>query len=169
MYVFISGPSGVGKTTVTNELVRRGQIAYDIDNVPGLARLELRDTGEPSEWPKGYIDWGKYAWNVQPAVLDEVLSRHKSLFLSGIFGNQPDFYHKFGKLIVLTVDPDQYLHQMRTRPYRGYNDDEINIQQRVAKYAGKIQQFTESGFIPVDNFRPVEQTVDEILRIVYEN
>lgn len=170
MKVFITASSGVGKTSVTNELTHRGFTAFDTDHVPGMARLELRKTKEPVDWPKsGFIDWKKYEWNIQPAILEEVLAKDETVFLSGICSNQGEFYHKFGKLIVLTVDPEEYLRRMRSRPYRGANDDEVNIQQRVGKYASKLQQFIDTGFIPVDNSGPVEQTVDGILRIVHED
>ena len=169
MKVFITAQSGVGKTTVTDELVRRGYTAFDTDNVPGMARLELRETGQPVEWPvSGYIDWKKYGWNIQGGVLDEVLSRGETVFLSGICGNQDEFYSKFDKLVVLTVEHDEYLRRMRTRPHRGASDEEINIQQRIGKYATKLQQFIDSGFVTVDNSGAVEQTVDQILSIVYE-
>ena len=169
MKVFISGPSGVGKTTVTNELSHRGYTALDTDNVPGLARLELRETGEPAKWPKsGFVDWKKYGWNIQPGVLNEILTENESLFLSGICGNQNEFYDKFDKLIVLAVGPEEYLRRMRTRPYRGANDDEINIQQRIGKYEEKLQQFINSGFTPVNNSDSIEWVVDEILRIAHE-
>lgn len=168
MRVFITGVSGVGKTTVTQELARRGFTAYDTDEIPGLARLELRATGEPVDWPTGQIDWGKYAWNIIPEVLEEILSQEENIFLSGVCGNQDLFYNKFGKLIVLTVDPETHLHRMRSRPYRGSNDDEINIQQRVAKYEVMLQRFLDSGFIPVDNSDTAAKTADNILRIINE-
>jgi len=170
MKVYISAPSGVGKTTATNELAHRGYPAFDTDYIPGLARLEIGETGQPAEWPtSGYVDWKKYAWNIQPMLLNTLLVENKILFLSGICGNQQQFYNKFDKLIVLTVGPEEYLRRMKTRPYRGANDDEINIQQRVRKYATKIQQFIDDGFTPIDNSGPVQNTVDEILNIIYEN
>lgn len=168
MKVYITGLSGVGKTTVTQELTRRGFTAYDTDEVPGLARLELRETGQPVDWPTGHIDWGKYAWNITPEILEETLSQDETMFLSGVCGNQDEFYNMFGKLIVVTVDSETHLHRMRSRPYRGSNDDEINIQQRVAKYDVMLQKFLDSGFIPVDNSDTAAKTVDNILRIIKE-
>lgn len=54
MKVFISASSGVGKSSVINELVDRGYTAYDADNRDlHLTRLEVRGTGEPVEWPIG--------------------------------------------------------------------------------------------------------------------
>ena len=169
MKVFITGSSGVGKTTVTDELSRRGYNALDTHNVPGMARLEIRETGRPTKWPKaGLIDWKKYSWSLQPAVLDKVLSLHETLFLSGVCGNQNEFYHKFDKRIVLTINPEEYLRRMRSRTRRGINDDEVNILSRLQKYSEKEQQFLNNGFIPVDKSGLVELTVNKILDIVNE-
>lgn len=167
MHVFISGPSGIGKTTVTDELARRGYNAFDTDNVPGMARLEVQDTGEPAEWPaSGFVDWKKYGWSIQPAVLEELLSSNENVFLSGICHNQPDFYHKFGKLIVLTTDINEYERRMRARPYRGANDDEVNIKRRIEKYPTMINRLLDSGFIPVDHSDTPQDTVNTILQLI---
>ena len=168
MHVFISGSSGVGKTAVINELAERGYAAFDTDHVPGLARLELSATGEPVDWPEsGYIDWEKYAWNIQAPVFEELITNKNDLILSGICHNQAQFYDKFDRLIVLTVAPEEYLRRMRERPYRGANDDEINIKQRVNRYATKLQQFIDAGFTPVSNTGSPAKTADEILRIAH--
>lgn len=165
MHVYITATSGVGKTTVTDELRARGYTAYDTDNVPGLTRLEIKETGEPAEWPKGYVDWSYYSWNLQQEMLDEVLNSSESVFLSGLCGNQPDFYTRFGKLIVLTIDPEEHERRLRNRPAREAGDDEQNIQERLRKYPMLLQRFLDSGAILVDNSGSVERTVDEILRM----
>lgn len=170
MHVFISGPSGIGKTTVTDELARRGYNAFDTDMVPGMARLEIQETGAPAVWPTGgYVDWKKYGWSIQPEVLDNLLSNNENVFLSGICHNQPDFYHKFGKLIVLTADIDEYARRMRTRPYRGANDDEVNILQRIEKYPIMINRLLDSGFIAVDHSGSPEETVNTILELIQKD
>ncbi len=172
MNVYISAPSGVGKTAVTEELARRGYAACDTDQVPGLTRMELRETGEPIDWPKDdIIDWKKYGWHIQGDVLDDLLIKNEkeNLFLSGYCGNQPDFYHKFSKLIVLTVDsPEEYLRRQRTRPYRANNDSEAAIQKRLGTYQTRISELIQAGFTPVDNSGTPAQTADKILRMVNE-
>lgn len=170
MHVFITAPSGIGKTTVTNELASRGYAAFDTDYVPGLARLELRETGEPVDWPEtDTIDWKKYGWNIQSDVLDEVLAQSETVFLSGICGNQDEFYHRFGKLIVLTLNsPEEYLRRQQTRPRNSSNDSPAAIQRRLGNFQEKIQQFVDAGFIPVDNSGTPVQTADKILQIVHE-
>ena len=50
MNVLITGSSGTGKSTVIKELKRRGYTAIDGDEEPGLSRLEIQETGEPTDW-----------------------------------------------------------------------------------------------------------------------
>ncbi|MEO6513673.1 MAG: AAA family ATPase [Candidatus Saccharimonadales bacterium] len=168
--ILITGSSGVGKSTVIQELGRRGYIAIDGDAEPGLARLEIRETGEPVEWPKGFVDWHAYSWNLQEPVLKRALSRDETMFLGGIYGNQPDYYHLFDKLIVLDVTPEEHLRRLDTRPTRPVGDDNQNIQDKLGKYPILMKRFLDSGFVPVYASGNVAQTVDRILELVeHEN
>jgi dephospho-CoA kinase len=167
MKVFISASSGVGKTAVITELMSRGYTAYDADDRDlRLTRLEISATGEPAEWPTGYVDWHYYAWNADENRLKELLATDDTVLIAGFLGNQEKLYHYFDKLIVLSVNSGEHERRLRTRPKRDFGDDEKNIQQRLEKYATHMAKLVDSGFIPVDNSGPVTLTVDRIQRIV---
>ena len=51
----VTGRGGAGKSTVAEELKRRGYAAFDGDDLPGLSRSEDAVTGEPVK-----IDYSKY-------------------------------------------------------------------------------------------------------------
>ena len=163
MKVLITGSSTVGKSTVARELQLRGYTAIDGDEEPGLARLEVKATGEPTEWPTGYVDWSYYSWNLQEPVLKKVLARDDTVFLVGISGNQPNFYPLFDKLIVLTVNQEEYARRLKNRPRREAGDSDENMQDRLQKYPILLQRFLDSGAIAIDASGTTDQTVDTIL------
>lgn len=167
MKVFITASSGVGKTAVVEELQQRGYTAYDADDRSlKLTRLEVRETSEPVEWPKGYVDWHYYSWNADKDRLKELLASDDTVFIAGFLGNQEELYHYFDKLIALTIGPQEHERRLRTRPKREYGDDEQNIQRRLHKYSEHMAKFVTSGFIVIDNSGPVDQTVDQIEQLV---
>lgn len=167
MKVFITASSGVGKTAVVGELNNRGYTAYDADdpNVH-LTRLEVKKTGEPVEWPEGYVDWDYFAWNANEERLKELLASNETVFVSGFLGNQKKLLHYFDILIALTIDPQEHERRLRSRPKRKVGDDEQNIQRRIQKYSAQMAKFVTGGYIIVDNSGPVEQTVDKIEQLL---
>ena len=170
MKVFVTASSGVGKSAVIDELAKRGLTALDADDrTLNLTRLEVKETGEPVDWPKGYVDWHYYSWNASEERLTQLLENDETVFLGGLLGNQEELYHYFDKLIALTINPEEHLRRLHSRPKRDVGDDEKNIQRRLDKYGEHMAKFITSGFITVDNSGPVERTVDEIVRIIHEN
>lgn len=167
MKVFITASSGVGKSAVVNELVSRGYSAYDADDEGlNLTRLEIRETGEPVDWPAGYVDWSYYAWNADERRLKELLASDQIVIIAGFLGNQENLYHWFDKLIALTVNPEEHEQRLRTRPKREFGDDDKNNKGRLTKYPIHMAKFIASGFITVDNSESVAKTVDEIQEII---
>ena len=103
MKVFITGTSGVGKTTLIDELARRSYVAFNTDDIPGATRLEIKATGQAVEWPTGYVDWQKYAWNWQDAKLKELLSSADLVFIGAIVGNWTVYASLFDKIFVFLL------------------------------------------------------------------
>jgi dephospho-CoA kinase len=169
MKVFITASSGVGKSSVIDELIKRGYTAYDADNRDlHLTRLEIKETGKPVDWPKGYVDWSYYSWNADEDRLKELLETDDTVFVAGFLGNQEKLYHYFDKLLALTIDPPEHERRLRARPKREVGDDEQNIQRRLEKYPTHMAKFMATGFVTIDNTGPLNRTVDYIQQIVGE-
>lgn len=169
MKVFLTASSGVGKTAVISELIKRGYTAYDADNRDlYLTRLEVAETGEPAEWPEGFVDWHYYSWNADENRLNELLAVSETVFIAGLLGNQEKLYHYFDKLIALDVNPEEHERRLRARPKREFGDDEQNIQRRLEKYSMQMAKFKASGFVVVNNSSSVPSTVDQIRKVINE-
>ena len=166
MKVLITGSSGVGKSTVIAELAKRGFTAVDGDEEPDLSRLEVTATGEPTDWPDKFVDWSYNSWNFNEQILKKVLARNETVFLGAFNGNQTEYYNLFDRLIVLTVDPEEHLRRMLSRPRQSVNDGPENVTERVKKYPILLQRLLDSGAIPVDSSSTPDKTVDAILKVI---
>jgi dephospho-CoA kinase len=167
MKILITGSSTVGKSSVVRELQKLGFTAIDGDEEePTLVRLEVMETGEPVAWPMGYIDWSQYSWNLQQPALDEALARDDTVFLAGIFGNQPAYYHLFDKIFVLTVERDNYKERLDGRPRREAGDDERNMADRLRKYPAMLKRLISQGAVPVSNDGEPRETAARIVELL---
>lgn len=168
MKVFITGRAGAGKSAVIKELQIRGLTAYNTDDIPGTTRLELKATGEVSDWPIGYVDWQKYSWNWQEKAIKSLVSSDGTVFIGAIVGNWRDFLPIFDLTIVLTVAPDVLKKRRLTRNTHEFAQDKRNVEEAIIK-ASTPEEFISTGAIPIDSNRPIEQIVDDILKYVNDD
>lgn len=153
----IDGVSGAGKTTVCEELVRRGYKAIEADEV--LAGFIDPVTGLPTDdhssenW---HWDKTKFDTMVQDAGLQD-------LFVCGGAINKPDFLHRFNKIFTLHLDDktlkDRLLH--RTNNDYGKKPEELAFQ--LKENARTVQYATERGAVLIDGNKPLDRIVDEII------
>ncbi len=159
MNYLIEGVSGTGKTTVCEELKKRGYNAIDADEE--LAYYGDPKTGEPTEKSPSNWIWKKDKTH-------EILSGEskKPVFICGGAMNQNEFTHHFKKTFVLSIDDETLKHRLlnRTNNDFGKHPDELALQ--LEWNAGAIRNAKQKGAIIIDATRPVKVVVDEILSYV---
>lgn len=166
MKTLITGRPGTGKSTIARALVEQGYNAYDLEEIPGAVRLEIKATGEPADWPSGFVDWNHYAWNIQATVLKDLLEQQgeKDVYVAVSATNQSRFYQLFDRLFVLTVDsPDTLRHRLETRNVHEFNQGPENISRAVQKYTERTQELIDEGLMPIDNSQPLDAVVAAIV------
>lgn len=166
MKTLITGRPGTGKSTVAQALIERGYNAIDLEEVPGAVRLEYAATGQPAKWPEGFVDWSKYAWNIQAKVLEDLLEKQgeNDVYVAVSASNQSRFYDLFDKLFVLTVDnPETLKHRLETRNVHEYNQGPENIARAVQKYTERTGELIAAGLLPLDNSRPLDLVLEDIV------
>lgn len=162
----ITGRPGTGKSEVTKALAERGYNAHDLEEVPGIVRLEVKATGEPTDWPEGYVDWDYYAWNIHGGNLEKFLGAQgaKDVFVSVSATNQSQFYHLFDKVFALVVsDPQEHRRRLKSRNVHEFGQTDENIERNIAASAQKTAKYIADGAIAVDNARPVDIVVNDIV------
>lgn len=167
---FITGVSGIGKTSVTRELQKRGFAAFDIEETNGLCYWVNKQTGKPSDsWERGNKEWfNEFAWVCNISKLEETIAKHNDdpLFLSGVTSNQQQFLHLFDKIFLLKAPEPVFLKRMKVRgqagkSHFGYNQTERDI--ALDWYQRFEKELVDYGAIEIDASQPIKSVVDQIV------
>jgi adenylate kinase family enzyme len=162
----IEGVSGSGKTTVAEELQRRGHHVVHGDRE--LAYRGDPKTGEPLPGPApesatDSVAWGHEHWiwdvdKVRSLVADR---RHAKTFFCGGARNLHRFIDLFDAVFVLDVDSDTLNRRLAARP-----DDEFGAKPGERDLIRRLHATKEDipkGGIVIDATAPIERVVDAIL------
>ena len=151
----IEGVSGTGKTSVCDELIRRGhhaihgdrELAYQGDPITGQA-LE----GFAHEHHVWYVD------KVRALVADR---SHPASFFCGGSRNFARFIDLFDGVFVLEADIGTLNRRLSERP-DGEWGGRASEREFVARLHATKEDVPKTG-VAIDATRPIEQVVDEIL------
>ncbi len=153
----IEGASGTGKTTVCQELQKRGYRAVEADE--DIAHYADPKTGLPTD---EHIQ-DNWIWNKEKFTKATEQGSGAPVFICGGAMNQNEFEHHFTKIFTLHVDDETLKHRLLTRtnnPF-GKHPDELA---RQLEWNNKIAQHaTQSGTVLIDTARSVNEVVDAIL------
>ena len=150
----IEGVSGSGKTTVCDELLRRGHHAIHGDRE--LAYAGDPATGEPVE-RGGHAN---HLWDVDRVRAIVGDRSHSMSFFCGGSRNFPRFRDLFDAVFVLEVDRDTLLSRLARR-----SQDEFGGRPSERELVLRLHATGEDvprGGIGIDANRPVARVVDEI-------
>jgi hypothetical protein len=161
----IEGVSGTGKTTVAEELERRGYHVIHGDRT--LAYVGDPETGEPRDGPpEGVTDplmWGQQHWiwpvdKVKALVADR---SHPVTFFCGGSRNFHRFIDLFDGVFILEVDRETLYRRLAARPEDEFggrpHEREIVLRLHATK-----EDIPRAGVI-IDATQPLARVVDEIL------
>lgn len=152
----IEGVSCTGKTSVCNELQRRGYQAINGDT--DLAYQGDPETGAPSH---GHSH-EHHIWRIE-TVEALVANRDEPVtFFCGGSRNFPKFIHLFDRVLILDIDERTLLRRLDERP-----DDEFGAQADERALVIRLHQTKEdlpSGVL-IDATQPLSDVVDQILRL----
>jgi broad-specificity NMP kinase len=154
----IDGVSCAGKTTVCDELQRRGHHAIHGDRE--LAYWGDLKTGEPVD--SGADEHRTWMWDVEK-VRDLVADKsHAATFFCGGSRNSGRFIDLFDGVFVLEVDLDTLNRRLAARP-----ESEWGGTASEGESFARLQHETKEGLpenaIPIDATAPLSSVVDTIL------
>jgi hypothetical protein len=162
----IEGVSGTGKTTVAEELQRRGYHVIHGDRE--LAYYGDPRTGEPLDWPRhertaDTIAWGNKHWiwpvdRVKSLVGDQ---RDAISFFCGGSRNHHHFIDLFDRVFVLEVDLDTLDRRLAGRPEDEFGGRPIERELIVRLHATK--EDVPKNAVSIDATAPITRVVDDIL------
>jgi len=162
----IEGVSGSGKTTVAEELQRRGcHVVHGDRELAYHGDPETGDAAEGAAAGEGFdeVAWrhGRWIWNVDK-VRSLVADRtHEETFFCGGSRNHPRYIDLFDKVFALEVD----LETLKRR-VSGRADDEFGAKPGEWAMLARLhatQEDIPKRAVSIDAARPIARVVDEIL------
>src|SRR3954462_4909253 len=151
----VEGLSGTGKSSVYDELIRRGYEAVSSDRA--WAYNADPDTGLPG----GAARHDTFMWDEQKAVSALESAEPEVLFVCGSSRNRDRFLPYFTKVFNLRIDEDTMRRRLaeRTNNDFGKRPEEVELMLRLNRSGER-----PAGAIDVDATRPLPQVVDKLLR-----
>jgi shikimate kinase len=132
--------SGVGKTTVLDELRRRGRSTVDTD-YGGWER------------PRGVWDEERMA---------RLLAGNRDVVVSGTVSNQGRFYDRFEHVVLLSAPVDVLLDRCRRRTNNPYGRS-AGDQEEIRRYVREVEPLLRRGaVIELDGRLPVSRLADVV-------
>lgn len=136
--------SGVGKSTLLDELSRRGHLTVD-------------------------TDYG--GWTLPNGLWDEpriagLLTIHRDLFVSGTVENQAMFYESFDHIVLLSAPTEVLIARVSTRTNNPYGRS-LAEQADIRRYVDEIEpRLRATATVELDARRPVIDLADDLERLV---
>ena len=152
----VEGLSGTGKSSVYEELIRRGYKAISADRA--WAYHADPDTGLPG----GPVHHDNFMWDRQKAVSELESPEPELLFVCGSSRNRDRFLPYFMKIFNLRIDDDTMRRRLQER-----TDDDWPLGREGVELMLRLNRSDEkpAGAIDVDAAQPLDQVVDELLRL----
>ena len=167
----ITGVSGTGKSTICNELKKRGYEAYDIDD-GSYAKWVDKATGEVVEFPgEDSVDmheWFKdYRWSIDEDAVADLHQRAETagnpIYLCGSAVGDGEVRHYFSKIFALLIDAETLRHRLmhRTTNEFGKTSDELR---EVIEWHGRFEEKQRAlGSVMIDATQSVGTIVHQIV------
>jgi shikimate kinase len=141
--VLVTGMSGAGKTTVLDELGRRGHLTIDTD----------------------YDGWVGPEGGWDEPRMDQLLAQHLDVIVSGTVENQGKFYDRFEQVVLLSAPLHVLIDRVSRRTNNPYGG---TAQQRaeIAHYVQTVEPLLRRGAtLELDGQQPVSELADAIERL----
>ncbi|MCU7730764.1 AAA family ATPase [Actinoplanes sp. KI2] len=142
--VLVTGMSGVGKSTVLEELSRRGYFVVDTD----------------------YDGWTSADGTWDEPRMAALLTEREEVVVSGTVDNQGRFYRGFDQVVLLSAPLDVVLGRVASRSNNPYGK---TAEQRaeIERYLHEVEPLLRRGAtVELDGRRPVGELADAVERLL---
>jgi shikimate kinase len=144
--ILITGMSGTGKTTLLDELSRRGHHTVDTD----------------------YGTWTRADGTWDEDQMGRLLDDHKDVVVSGTVENQGRFYDRFDHVILLSAPLEVILQRVTTRTTNPYGRT-AEQQAEIRRYVETVEPLLRRGAsLVLDTREPVAALADRIEALAAE-
>ena len=163
---YVTGISGVGKSSLTKELRRRGVEAFDLDDTE-LCRWKHIVSGEEAYYQTGIgSEWLKaHEYICDCGELEKMLTAYGDtpVFVAGLASNQNEFLHLFDTVFLLHCAEKTFLHRLNTREGNEFAKDRFEQEYILSWYKGFEEKLQRKGALPINTEAPLQDIADEVL------
>lgn len=149
--------SGVGKSTVIEELRKRGYRAVDLDR-PEWSEYRRADDSEGGE-----VEW---MWREDEVAELLDLEEGDLLIVSGCASNQGRFYPRLDQVILLSADLDVMRQRLERRTNNEFGKDPAEFARIVADKENVEPRLRRGAHVEIDASQPLDVVVGQILEAV---
>jgi AAA domain-containing protein len=142
--------SGTGKSTVLDELARRGHAVVDTDVGGWIVDIAQSDGSTEPMWDEPRI----------AALLDEHADR--TLFLAGCVANQGRFYHRFHAVVLLSAPEDVMLQRLATRATNDFGKSDAERRAILGDLRAVEPLLRAGATVEIDTRVPVGEVADRL-------
>jgi hypothetical protein len=168
--IWVTGNSGVGKSTVQRALTSRGELAIEAD-WEGYSQWVHRTSGQvvndsPYPVPPGWLE--RFAWRISRSRVEELSARAnpQTTFLCGSAENDAEVRDLFDLLVCLVVDNETLRRRLRTRTTNAFGRNPDEIAAALAANDHAESTYRRLGAIIIDGTRPLVDVTDATLAAV---
>jgi broad-specificity NMP kinase len=166
--IFVTGNSGAGKSTVREELSRRGARAYDTDE-DEIAQWTDKVTGEVTPLVTNAHRTPEFLarndWKADSERVRQLAEEGEGgpVFLCGSIGNEDEVWPFFEKVFLLSIDEPTMRHRLLTRTAHDFGTKPHELDMLLAWNEAIDEHYLRRGAIRIDATRAPRVVVDEIL------
>ena len=165
--VWVTGSSGVGKSTVCALLKSRGELAVDAD-WEGYCHWFERTSGQvvinpPDPVPAGWLE--RFGWKINRAEVEALSGRthDKTVFLCGSVENEGVVRDLFDHMICLVADNETVRDRLETRTTNAFGKHPEELAAALGWNDDAEARYRRLGAKIIDGTRPPHEVVEAIL------
>jgi len=165
--VWVTGNSGVGKSTACTLLKSLGELAVDAD-WEGYNHWVDRASGQvvvdpPDPVPAGWLE--RFAWRISRAEVEALAAKmpDKTAFLCGSAENEVDVRDLFDLVVCLVVDNETLRDRLQTRTTNAFGKHPEELAAALGCNDGAESAYRRLGATIIDGRRPPAEVADAIL------
>jgi hypothetical protein len=153
--ILVTGMSGTGKSTVLEELSRRGHQTVDTDSDTWSESVASDDQGRSSDW----------VWRED--CIGRLLDSHRDglLYVAGCKSNQGRFYDRFDAVVLLSAPTEMILERIRIRDTNSYGKSASERRMILDDLETVEPLLRATSTVELDTCRPLAEVADDLVTL----
>jgi hypothetical protein len=168
--VWVTGSSGVGKSTACALLKSQGELAVDAD-FEGFSHWVDRTSGQiitdpPYPTPGGWLD--RFAWRISRAEVETLSAgmHDKTVFLCGSAENEAAVWDLFDHMVCLVADDETLRDRLECRTTNAFGKNPEELEAAIGWNEDVESTYRDLGATIIDGTQPPPEVADAILAAV---